>query len=279
VKEDLTLASRRAGDQVAFTSVSQGLTFISDAEGGYVAQDAGHAGRFHILAPIAQDARGHQGPVTLELSSSSATIHLDPAFAASAAYPITVDPTVTYANTVLGDSPVAYWRLGETSGTTAGDSTGNGHTGTYAGGYTLNVLGPLVGDVDTGVLFDGTSGQMQSAGISLSASQMSVEGWVYPQNNPSHNSMYFGFRAPSDAANNFYVLQLSGTNTLEWRFRNSAGVAVTLNSAITPSSWHYVSMTYNGSTLTGYVDGVQAVSGAASGSYASSQALWVGSDP
>ena len=43
----------------------------------------------------------------------------------------------TYASTVLADSPVAYWRLGEASGSSAADSSGNGNGGSYAGGVTL----------------------------------------------------------------------------------------------------------------------------------------------
>ena len=41
-----------------------------------------------------------------------------------------------YATQVLADSPVSYWRLGETSGTTASDAAGS-NAGSYAGGVTL----------------------------------------------------------------------------------------------------------------------------------------------
>lgn len=40
---------------------------------------------------------------------------------------------MSYSSEVLADSPVAYWRLDETSGTSAADATGNGRTGTYSG--------------------------------------------------------------------------------------------------------------------------------------------------
>src|SRR5439155_683557 len=48
-----------------------------------------------------------------------------------------VIPTITalaasYSQTVLGDSPLVYYRLDETSGSTAADSSGNGRTGAYA---------------------------------------------------------------------------------------------------------------------------------------------------
>ena len=36
-----------------------------------------------------------------------------------------------YSNKILSLSPTAYWRLNESSGTTATDSSGNGNNGTY----------------------------------------------------------------------------------------------------------------------------------------------------
>lgn len=39
---------------------------------------------------------------------------------------------------IEADLPLAYWRLGETSGTMAADDSGNANTGTYSGAYTLN---------------------------------------------------------------------------------------------------------------------------------------------
>jgi hypothetical protein len=65
-------------------------------------------------------------------------------------------PAVTYPDHVLDDGAVAYWRLGEASGTTAVDATGNGHDGTYVFSPTLGVTGLLINDVDTAATFTGT---------------------------------------------------------------------------------------------------------------------------
>jgi hypothetical protein len=43
-----------------------------------------------------------------------------------------------FSTEVLADSPALYARLGDTFGTTAADSSGNGNDGTYTGGFTLN---------------------------------------------------------------------------------------------------------------------------------------------
>lgn len=37
-----------------------------------------------------------------------------------------------YADEILADSPLVYWRLGESSGTAVTDSSGNGRDGFYA---------------------------------------------------------------------------------------------------------------------------------------------------
>lgn len=66
----------------------------------------------------------------------------------------------SFAAEVLALDPLAYWRLGESSGTTAVDASGNGHDGTYEGSPTLGVDGLIVGDPDTAVEFDGSDDQV-----------------------------------------------------------------------------------------------------------------------
>lgn len=51
-----------------------------------------------------------------------------------------------YAGAVLADAPALYWRLGESSGTTANDASGNGRVGTYGSGYALGATGLVPGD-------------------------------------------------------------------------------------------------------------------------------------
>src|SRR5688500_11107092 len=62
--------------------------------------------------------------------------------------------TAQYANIVLADNPTAYWRLGETSGTTAVDSSvPGGNQGTYLNGVTLGIPGAIPGDPNTSAGF------------------------------------------------------------------------------------------------------------------------------
>src|SRR5207248_228178 len=64
-------------------------------------------------------------------------------------------PLAGYVNEVLADHPAAYYRLDETTGTTAFDSSNHGLDGTYsATGAMLGVPGAFAGDAGVGL--DGT---------------------------------------------------------------------------------------------------------------------------
>src|SRR5580765_2235388 len=67
--------------------------------------------------------------------------------------------TPTYFGTIKKDTPQAYYRLNEPSGTAANDSSGNTKTGTYTGTTTRSQIGALVGDGDTATRF--TAGYVQ----------------------------------------------------------------------------------------------------------------------
>jgi hypothetical protein len=65
-----------------------------------------------------------------------------------------------YNEEVLDDAPVAYYRLGESSGTTMTDSSGNGRNGTYpvSAGVTLGASGLLGSGSNTAVSLNSSSG-------------------------------------------------------------------------------------------------------------------------
>jgi streptogramin lyase len=101
-----------------------------------------------------------------------------------------------YAAAVSTDSGLlGYWRLGESSGTTALDVLG-GHDGTYAGGHTFGLPGALQGDPNTAVGLNGTSGHVGLPSLGTEP-DWTVEGWTDltadaskppPGNNPLYTS-------------------------------------------------------------------------------------------
>src|SRR5438309_762723 len=63
-----------------------------------------------------------------------------------------------YASSVLFDQPKGYWRFGEMSGGTAGDSSGTGQHASYSGGYSLGQAGAFPGDTNGAVNLNGSNG-------------------------------------------------------------------------------------------------------------------------
>lgn len=79
---------------------------------------------------------------------------------------------VSYSQKLLGISPanlLAYWKLDETSGATAYDSSGNGRNGTISGA-TLGAAG--IGDGLTAMSFDGVNDFINIYSASLSGAYM-----------------------------------------------------------------------------------------------------------
>ncbi len=80
---------------------------------------------------------------------------------------------------MLADSPRAYWRLDEASGTTAADQLG-ANPGTYTNGVLLNQPGALASEVDASASFDGVNDYvLVPASTSLDlTSAVTVEFWA-----------------------------------------------------------------------------------------------------
>jgi Concanavalin A-like lectin/glucanases superfamily/Immunoglobulin domain len=97
---------------------------------------------------------------------------------------VLTSPTISYAQTVIADNPVAYWRLNETSGTIAHDSWG-GHDGQYSN-VNLGLPGYNTNDPDfaagVGQLSptDSYIGNIQGIDFSTFANNatFSIEAWV-----------------------------------------------------------------------------------------------------
>jgi len=88
----------------------------------------------------------------------------------------------TYDVVILADSPIGYWRLGETTGTTADDETANDNDGTISAGITLGEEALIGGDQNPCLLFDGASGDVDmgspAALDDIFSGGGSLEAWI-----------------------------------------------------------------------------------------------------
>lgn len=153
---------------------------------------------------------------------------------------------------MLSDSPIAYWRLGETSGFFATDSSGNGHTGGYLHGVTQGVTGALAHDANKAARFNGVQAEVaafDNAALRLNGS-WSIEFWA--------RQISFVHTAPgildkgNSATANGYCIQANSRGALTL-VRNGKQVA-TGNGALTSTFRHFV-VTYDGSRVHWYVNG------------------------
>src|SRR5215470_11030820 len=95
---------------------------------------------------------------------------------------------MAYPDVILADSPAAYWRANETSGTTATDTTANGRHGTYAGsagGHSYNQATNVRdsngthGMVNANKNTTGPWGNMGFGGVFSAPAAFTLEAWVW----------------------------------------------------------------------------------------------------
>ena len=188
---------------------------------------------------------------------------------------VTVPPRIAYAGAydtaVNGDHPAGYWRLGESTGTTAADASGGNHPGTYSGSYTLGATGAVIGDTDTAVNF--TGGYMQSTYVQTSAVTYTAEAWIKTTasggsiirdrgvaSGSSGKSLTLGLNAPVCGGAGAPYFGVDSDNLF---------VGVETSVQVNDGRWHHIAGTFNGvsgqnaspSQFQVYVDG-RAVPGA-----------------
>ncbi len=161
---------------------------------------------------------------------------------------------------------LSYWRLGESSGSTATDSA-SGHNGTYGSGVTRGVAGVLEGDSDTAATFDGTTNSVVTVAnespFDFGAGQaVTFEAWIKPTALVSGSTEIIVAKGVAGGARQwlFDVSGAAGVGKL--RFGYGSGLSDVYTSdvnVITQDRWTHVAVTYTmgtGSSIKLYVDGV-----------------------
>jgi YD repeat-containing protein len=154
---------------------------------------------------------------------------------------------------VLADGPSVYYRLGETSGTAAKDSSGNGVDGTYGSGAILGVAGAIAGDSNAAVSGNGTMVTAPASSLPAGSSTRTLEVW-YKASDLSANSwpiMSYGSGANQGIALHFNV----GDGQAQLAITNDQGNSVSFPLPYDDTLWHLYDVTYNGTSVTGYADG------------------------
>lgn len=159
----------------------------------------------------------------------------------------------TYAATVLADSPLAYWRLGDGLTFVAADSSGNSRDSSY-GTTSGGAAGLLIGDAD---------GCRDSVGCTIAdaawmnVNSISLELWVN-LNAANFNKGLFSRFNTGGGQDWLIWMNVTGTGKIGVRFINAAGSQVNLewSTTPTPGTTYHVVATYTSGSAILYINGV-----------------------
>jgi uncharacterized repeat protein (TIGR01451 family) len=162
-----------------------------------------------------------------------------------------------YRTRILSDGPLRYWRLGEASGTVVVDETGSGVNGTYVNTPTLGAPGALSTDTNRAVTFASASVEFvnlnNAAGYPSGNAARSIEAWIRTSTVAEQGIVDYGNYA--SGSRTFFGVHVSGDGRLmvstdsEFPVFGPAGT-------LTDGAWHHVVVTYDGSALRAYRDGI-----------------------
>jgi uncharacterized repeat protein (TIGR01451 family) len=163
-----------------------------------------------------------------------------------------------YRPTVLGDTPLRYWRLGEASGTAVIDETGSGVNGTYGNTPTLGVPGAIPNDANTAVTFSSASSESvelnSAVGYPTGNAARTLEAWVRTSSVAEQGIFAYGNYSGTEARTFFSMMiapdgRLMVSTDADFPQFGPAG-------ALTNGAWHHVVVTYDGSVIRAFLDGV-----------------------
>jgi hypothetical protein len=171
-------------------------------------------------------------------------------------------PTGSYAEQVVTNGPLAYWRLNETSGTVAYDYAG-GNDGTITNAVTQGATGlaapafPGMEAANTGYNFDGASGSVligNPASLNF-IGQITMVAWVRPTDTVGlRNIICHGHQtSPTNAETG---LRINAGSYTAWSWDGS----VEANAPVPPEdigNWVHLAGTYDGIAWRLYRNGVQ----------------------
>lgn len=172
-----------------------------------------------------------------------------------------IDAQVRYADVVFADQPLAYWRFGADSNAIAIDATGNGNDGVYVGAMTLGP-GAIGADAETAAMFTGANHVRIGDKLAFPGrAPFTLEAWIKPA--PAGNSAGIISKdtelAGTGSMRVGYLLYAS--NTLIAAERSLGDLAAmrqlaVINVGPPANTWSHVVATYDGISLTLFVDTV-----------------------
>ncbi|MCU1557980.1 MAG: hypothetical protein JWN09_1975 [Microbacteriaceae bacterium] len=162
-------------------------------------------------------------------------------------------PADAYGAAVFGSDPLLYYRLGESSGTTAADSGNQENPGVYAGNYTLGQTGAVKGTTDTAVAF--TSGSAASASSFSNPTTYSTQIWFKTATTRGGKLTGFGDRQSGLSSSYDRHVYMQDDGKLVFGTWTGQTNTITSSAAYNDNAWHQVVATQSSAGMKLYVDG------------------------
>jgi hypothetical protein len=169
--------------------------------------------------------------------------------------------TTSYKTVVINPGPVAYWRLGETSGSTAYPTVGS-YKGTYRGSPKLGQQGLIVNDSNKAPLLDGNNDRITADGLTARSSSSwshgyTLDAWVMTTTTSveGHIVAFNGDKG----GNSIALFRDEPSNRFKWRDCEGSGCHEAYSNTVPVAGKTYqVVVTVNGSNQGHlYVNGKQ----------------------
>ncbi|MFT4128227.1 MAG: alkaline phosphatase D family protein, partial [Gordonia sp. (in: high G+C Gram-positive bacteria)] len=172
-------------------------------------------------------------------------------------------------STLLAGLGLDWWaRLGESSGTTMADSSGNSRSGSYAGAVTLGAAGLVDGDADTAVSFpgDATAYGLVPYGSWLNGRSSLSVGVIFKTT--STGLQYLIQRwTDSGSSGQVFGMDLSASDVVRVYVRTGGNRILSATvTGLRDGNRHLLALDWDGSTLRMYVDGAEVTTMSATGS-------------
>lgn len=174
-----------------------------------------------------------------------------------AAVSVTVASTSEpYRGPVSSDAPIQQWRLDETSGTTAADSSGSNRTGSYAN-VQLNQASALTSGAGRSASFNGSSSRVNTTSTVKTNEPRSYSLELWFRTTSTRGGKLIGYGNSRTGNSSSYDRHLYLNNSGNVLYGNYDGATRTLKSPSTyrDGQWHHVVGTTGPEGMRLYVDG------------------------
>lgn len=163
-------------------------------------------------------------------------------------------PADSYGARIFADNPDIYWRLGESTGTIAVDTTG-GDPGLYLGGVTQGSASAIAGTSNTSAAFDGNSGLVSSTESYSNPQTFSTELWFNSTTTRGGKLIGFGSNQTGQSGSYDRHTYLDDNGHLVFGIYDGNLRYVVSPNTYTDGAWHQVVSTMSSTGISLYVDG------------------------